>query len=202
MVWSKGKDNKGKGSGSSKPSVETKKTAEPKPAAANKTALDAEKLRAVSAMAEAAQKSQFAQVFSQAVGVLMRDANYRNLALKDLEFLLLPPVMAGQCVVANAKSEAGGAFVPAALALWARVSPAVDKRLSASLDGAIGLKPQEWRSGNIVWLITLAGSPRALSGLVKELSEKDFKGQQIKMRVADTSGRQSIQILNAAAAKA
>ena len=37
-----------------------------------------------------------AQTFAQIVAVLMRDANFRNLRLTDLEWLVLPPVMAGQ----------------------------------------------------------------------------------------------------------
>src|SRR5262245_29491842 len=43
-----------------------------------------------------ARQARFAQSFAQIVGVLMRDANFRNMRLADLEWLVLPPVMAGQ----------------------------------------------------------------------------------------------------------
>ena len=151
---------------------------------------------AVKAMGAVVQRAQFAQMFSQAVGVLMRDPLHMNLPIRDLEFMLLPPLMAGQCVVGNAKSSSDGPLVPVALALWARVSPSVDKRLNDSVDRAVPLKANEWTSGSIVWLVTLAGSPRALSELVKQLCEKDLKGQTVKMVISDKSGKRSVHVLN------
>ena len=81
-----------------------------------------------------------AQSFAQVVAVLMRDARFRNLKIADLEWLVLPPVMAGQFRLGHAglPSEPGkaqqGVAVPAALALWARVSPEVDKSVWEKLD--------------------------------------------------------------------
>jgi hemolysin-activating ACP:hemolysin acyltransferase len=146
------------------------------------------------AKAIAAQQQQFAQLFSQAIAVLMRDANYKNLPLRELEFLL-PPIMVGQCAVANSKITADGPAVPVALALWARVSPSVDQRLSQNLDKSIELKPNEWTSGNIPWLITIAGSTQVLSTFIKQLCDKEFPGQPVKMRAADKEGVRSVQVL-------
>lgn len=141
-----------------------------------------------------AQQAQFAQLFSQAVAVLMRDQNYKNLPLRELEFLL-PPIMGGQCAIANAKATADGPFVPVAMALWAKVSPAVDQQLGENLDKPVRLKPGDWTSGNIPWLITLAGSPPALASFVKQLCQKEFKGQSVKMRSTDKSGARTVQVL-------
>ena len=164
-----------------------------KPDATAAPAIDAAVAKSVGT---AAQQAQFAQLFSQAVAVLMRDANFKNLPLKDLEFLL-PPIMVGHCAIANAQTGEKGPFVPVALALWAKVSPAVDKRLSENLDLPIELKPNEWTSGSIPWLITLAGSTRAFPTFVKQLCENQFNGQQVKMRGADRSGKRSVQIVTA-----
>ena len=136
-----------------------------------------------------ARQSRMGQTFAQIVGVLMRDANFRNLRIADLEWLVLPPIMAGQFRFAHAvrqpddKTKQAGVSVPVAVALWARVSPQIDKGLSENLDKLVRLPPNQWASGNILWLMAVAGDPRAVPHFLKQLAEKEFKGQQVKMRV-------------------
>jgi hemolysin-activating ACP:hemolysin acyltransferase len=145
-------------------------------------------------MASAAQHQQFAALFSQAVAVLMRDKNYQHMPLKELEHLL-PPIMVGQCAIANTKAGAEGPLVPVALALWAKVSPEVDRRLGENLDKPIGLRPNEWTSGNIPWLVTIAGASQVLAPFLKQLCEKEFPGKPVKLRASDEAGVRSVQIL-------
>jgi hemolysin-activating ACP:hemolysin acyltransferase len=211
MIWGKGKSGKAaapesaeapqskSNGGESKAAAGSAAVAPARAAAAPASAGPASAGKSASATAQ--QQAQFAQLFSQAVAVLMRDANYKNLPLRELEFLL-PPIMVGHCAIANAKSAADGPFVPVALALWARVSPSVDKRLSENLEKPIELKPNEWTSGSIPWLITLAGSTKALPAFVKQLCDQQFKGQQVKMRASDKSGKRTIQLLSSGKAPA
>ena len=141
----------------------------------------------------------FAQSFAQIVSVLMRDPGYRSLAIADLEWLVLPAVAAGQFRLAHAPmpaegmpaegrpadgavSQERGALVPAAVALWARVSPLVDKALSENLDKGVRLSPGAWTSGDIVWLIAIGGHPRAVPAFLKQLREHEFKDRPVKMR--------------------
>ena len=42
---------------------------------------------------------------------------------------------------------------PVGLALWARVSPEVEERLASG--GANKLKPEDWNSGDTLWLVDL-----------------------------------------------
>ena len=149
-----------------------------------------------------ARQARFAQSFSQIVAVLMRDANFRNMRLADLEWLVLPPVMAGQFRLAQvpmpqgrakgqeagkapqgAKAQEGGVLVPMAVALWARVSPEIDKGLSESLDKQVRLRPNQWASGDKVWLMAVAGDQRAVPKFLEQLAVTEFKGQHVKMRV-------------------
>jgi cytolysin-activating lysine-acyltransferase len=139
--------------------------------------------------------SRFAQSFAQVVAVLMRDRNFRNMRLSDLEWLVLPPVMAGQFSLAQAPSphgrakgkeggeQDGGVLVPVAVAVWARVSAAIDKRLSENLDKPTRLGVGEWASGDIVWLMAVAGDQRTVPKFLEQLAANQFKGQQVKMRV-------------------
>ena len=151
----------------------------------------------------AAPQSRMAQAFSQIVAVLMRDPGYRNLRIADLEHLVLPPVMAGQFRLAlgtrmpdAGKAQQGSIHVPVAVALWARVSSQVNKGLSENLDKPVWLRPSEWTSGDIVWLMAAAGQPGALPEFLKQLAEKQFKGQQVKMRLGKSDGKFVVQTLS------
>ncbi len=141
----------------------------------------------------AAQKDKFSRDFAQAIAVLMRDANCKNLRLADLEWLLLPPLMAGQCKVAVSRYRKDGPIVPVAVALWARVSAAVDKRLSENLDKPPVLRANEWTSGDNIWLITLAGEKQVLAGLLADLQKTAFKGKPAKIRAQKKDGTMVVQ---------
>jgi cytolysin-activating lysine-acyltransferase len=163
-----------------------------------------------------ARQARFAQSFAQIVAVLMRDPNFRNMRLADLQWLVLPPVMAGQFRLAQvpmpqdtkgqeagkapqgAKAQEGGILVPMAVALWARVSPDIDKGLSESLDKEVRLRPNQWASGNIVWLTAVAGDPRAKPRFLKQLAETEFKGQHVKMRLRGPDGKVVVRALDPA----
>ena len=157
-----------------------------------------------------ARQTRLAQSFAQIVAVLMRDANFRKMRLADLEWLVLPPVMAGQFKLAQAPSpvgrakgqeggQEGGVLVPVAVALWARVSPQIDKTLSENLDKPVRLRPNEWASGDNVWLIAVAGDQRAVPRFLEELAKTAFKGQRVKMRLRGPDNKVVIKTLGQAA---
>ena len=127
--------------------------------------------------------------FAQIVTVLMRSPHYRHYTLGDLEWLVIPPLLTGQCRVAESKSKQNGVSVPVAVALWASVSAEVDKRLSENLHVPIRLRPDEWRSGDILWLIDAVGDPRVVPQLLRQLVETAFKGRQAKMRAPGENGK-------------
>ena len=150
-----------------------------------------------------------AQSFADIVGVLMRDPGFRNLRLADLEWLVLPPILSGQWRIARgaatsavAAPDASGAptkgslIIPVATALWASVSPAIDKRLREELDKPLMLRPNEWVSGKHLWLIAVGGDRRYVPKFVKSLSEMDFKDKDIKMRVNGPDGSVTVRSLN------
>jgi hemolysin-activating ACP:hemolysin acyltransferase len=131
--------------------------------------------------------------FAQVVTVLMRSPRYRHYTLGDLEWLVIPPLLTGQYTVANTSSKQNGVTVPVAIALWASVSADVDKKLSENLHLPIKLRPDEWRSGDVLWLIDAVGDPRAVPQLLKQLVETTFKGREVKLRVARENGKVTVQ---------
>lgn len=126
--------------------------------------------------------------FTQIIAVLMRSPHYKHYTLADLEWLVLPPLLTGQMSVAEASAQKDGPRFPIAVALWASVSAEVDKRLSENLQVPIRLRPDEWRSGDILWLIDAVGDARFVPQFVKQLDETVFKGRDVKMRARREDG--------------
>jgi hemolysin-activating ACP:hemolysin acyltransferase len=134
--------------------------------------------------------------FGEVVSVMMRAQQFRDLPLKQLQEVVVPPLMLGQFLVAEAQSKAEGFVTPVAAALWARVSKEVDQRLSQNLEGPVQLAPKDWNSGDIGWLIVLVGNVQALAPLLKQLQETTFKGHPVKMRARGKDGKRVVTTLS------
>jgi cytolysin-activating lysine-acyltransferase len=154
-----------------------------------------------------ARQSRMAQAFSQVVAVLMRDPNYRKLPLAELEWLVLPPLMAGQFQLGQVpapnkgakdqpKDQQGGMLVPVAVALWARVSSQIDAALSANLDKQLRLPANQWVTGDHIWLMAVAGDPRTLPPFLERLSKDMFKDKTVKLRAVGADGKITVKTLS------
>lgn len=139
-----------------------------------------------------------ALAFTQAVGVLMRSPHYKKLTLADLEWLVIPPLMTGQFRIGEAKPDDKGPSLPVAVVFWASVSPEVDKRLMETTGAAPQLKPEEWKSGDILWLLHAAGETRFVRFVVDQLTKTTLKGRQIKVLARDNDGNAKVHVLDAA----
>jgi hemolysin-activating ACP:hemolysin acyltransferase len=134
----------------------------------------------------------------EVVSVLMRAPQFRSVPLGEIQALVLPPLISGQFLVAEARSKSRGVITPVAIALWAKVSEEVDKRLSAELDKPIRLAPKEWNSGDIAWLIVLAGNAQAIAPMLKRLGERTLNRQPLKMRSKGKDGQMVVSTFQAA----
>jgi cytolysin-activating lysine-acyltransferase len=185
------------------------KAAEPPQPAPDQNAGDGDKgangaMPASGISPRAARQIRMAQSFSQVIAVMMRDPNFRKLPLSDLEWLVLPPLMAGQFRLAHlpdpqSGSEKTAMVAPVAVALWARVSPAIDKALSETLEEPARLPTDKWASGDKLWLMAVAGDPRALPSFLKQLQAKEFEGQEVKLRRRGPDGKVMVTTLEALA---
>jgi cytolysin-activating lysine-acyltransferase len=149
--------------------------------AVDRTEAPAAQNRAV--QSPAVDEIRFAVTFTRVVSVLTRSPHYKHYkhyTLSDLEWLVVPPILTRQCAVMEAKVN--GRQVPVAAALWASVSEEVDRRLSGDLTVPIKLRPDEWRSGETLWLIDAVGDPKAIPLLLQQLGATTFKGNNVKMR--------------------
>jgi hemolysin-activating ACP:hemolysin acyltransferase len=128
--------------------------------------------------------------FSMLTRLLMLSPEHQNLKLADLSWLVLPALQTRQALIAVARNK--GQARSTGAVLWALVSAEVDRRLSAQLDQPLRLQPQEWTSGDILWIVVGVGDPKVVEGLMRKLSEGPFKGRTIKMRGRGADGKMKI----------
>jgi cytolysin-activating lysine-acyltransferase len=144
----------------------------------------------------AAMARQSSAVVGDLVFLLMRDPRFKNFAIADLEWLVLPAVITGQYAMAHGE-RGDGVSVPIAAVLWASVSEEVDARLEENLHRPFRLTPTEWTGGEICWLAQTIGPPQMVNGLIEKLRPEHpaFKGRQVKMRVHADDRRMMVKIL-------
>ncbi len=140
----------------------------------------------------AAAAKHVAASFGEIVTLLMRSAADKTVTLQDLEWMVVPGLLSGQFAVADAQSKETGAVMPVGAVLWAFVSAEVDQKLSAALDQNVRLQPNEWRSGDIPWIVLAIGDPKVLGGLLQQLSGSVFAKQSPKMRARGSDGKVAI----------
>ena len=127
--------------------------------------------------------------FGQITNVLMRSAQYKQHTLADLEWLVVPAVMSGQFAIVEAQLKSSGMMAPVGVLLWARVSAEVDKRLlDSAAETPLRLKQEDWRSGDILWVIGAVGEPEMVQAMLKRKMESDWKDRPVKMRARDKAG--------------
>lgn len=141
-----------------------------------------------------------AMAFTQIVGVLMSSSHYKEYKVADLEWLVIPPLLAGQFRIGEATPKQG-ITLPVAVVLWARVSAEVDKRLMETDTLEVRLKPEEWTSGDILWLLHAAGQTRFVRHVVEQLSKTTFKGREVKVLGRDRDGKPKVHTLAASLAE-
>jgi hemolysin-activating ACP:hemolysin acyltransferase len=99
--------------------------------------------------------------------------------------MFLPAVLTGQVYVAEMMHKENGARAPVAAVLWASVSEETDKRLSSNPWQRPRLRPDEWKVGDQLWIIDLAGYLSALASSLKHLAATQFKDSIVKMLMRD-----------------
>ena len=130
----------------------------------------------------------FGAAFAKIVSLLMHSPAHNHLPLSDLRWLVVPPLLVDQFAIVEAVRAGAALPSPFAAALWARVSPEVDRRLSEDKDRSVRLAAEEWQSGDILWIIEAVGHPGIVPAFLEEFVAKQFPGRYPKMRVVGKQG--------------
>jgi hemolysin-activating ACP:hemolysin acyltransferase len=128
--------------------------------------------------------------------VFSRSQSHEHYALADIQWMIVPPVVLGQFYVAELEHKEHGVRAPVAAVTWAHVSPEVDQRLRAQDGERVKLAPTEWNSGEITWLIDMAGEPAALAATLRKLNVTTFASMPVHVWTVNSSGEKQVLMLS------
>ena len=135
---------------------------------------------------------EFSTKLGEIVGLLMRSRSHRFTMLAELEWMVLPALATRQLRVVEGTSQETGLVAPIAVVMWASVSAAIDQRLHQAIDQPIKLKPEEWRSGDVVWIIEAVGEQRAVTATLQHLKQNELKDRTVHLRVKGKDGQPAV----------
>lgn len=121
-------------------------------------------------------RSQVREAFGKVVMALMMIPRYRAQTLGDLQHLVLEPLIRDRVAIAYPSAPEQGALADmTGFAFWANVSEEVDARIREQIAAGVfpvRLKPEEWTSGSINWLLdVLAPDKRATASVIANFKQ-------------------------------
>ena len=78
------------------------------------------------------------------------------------------------------------------MVLWASVSDEVAERLG---QGTTKLRPQDWKSGDNLWVVEVISPFGGAEDMVKDLKEKVFPTRPISFVTVTTQGKKEVRVL-------
>lgn len=112
--------------------------------------------------------------------LLSQSSIHKNLFISDLEWMIMPAILLEQFRIFYGPNS------PAAVAIWAHVSEETDKRLRA---GESRLRADEWKGGDIPWLIELISPFGAQEEILADLSKAVFNAEPFNFHMSSDQGR-------------
>lgn len=106
----------------------------------------------------------------------MQSSHRRFQFISDLEWLLLPPLVGGQCKLYMKKEY------PVSFISWAFLDDDAEKRL---FHNAGKLRPDDWKSGDNLWVIDIVAPFGGVENMLRDIQKNEFPGQTIKLLTPD-----------------
>lgn len=143
-----------------------------------------------------APRDDMTRLLGQIVTLLGQSPGHRHVFVSDLEWMVLPALMARQARIWRRQTENGA--VPVIYASWALVDAGVEARLR---QGQLRLKPNEWRSGDRAWLIDLVAPFGGTDAALTELADQLFPGKTLHALVTSATGGFTVREIRGKAAE-
>jgi len=125
-------------------------------------------------------------VLGEIVWVLSQSRVHKNFFISDLEWLVMTPVLLKQVRIFYAPDR------PIGVAFWATVNEEVETRL---LSGSARLAPQDWKSGDRLWLVDLVAPFGGYEAMMTDLKEKVFPDRQFKFLALMKDGKKEVKVV-------
>ena len=113
--------------------------------------------------------------------LLSQSKVHKNLFISDLEWMVMPAILLEQFRIFY------GPDSPAAVAIFARVSEETDERLRTG--GQSKLRADEWKNGDIQWLIELITPLGGQEEVLQDLATSIFKEKPFNFHTVEGGKR-------------
>lgn len=135
------------------------------------------------------------ETFGKVALAMMVLPRYRHQSISDLNHILLEPLIRDRVAIASPKQEDENENLEtlAGVAIWASVSEDVDKNIREQIKAGVfpvRLKPEDWTSGKINWLLdVIAPNQRLTTSVITNfkqvVKEGDMRLHPIITRLVD-----------------
>jgi cytolysin-activating lysine-acyltransferase len=121
----------------------------------------------------------FGQVLGEIVWIMSQSMLHKTLFISDLEWMVMTPIALQQFRLFYDEEK------PIGVALWAFANNEVEARLLA---GGARLRPQDWRSGEKLWIVDVISPWGEVAGerlqtvMLKDLKDNVFPNRPLHMR--------------------
>ena len=106
---------------------------------------------------------------------------HKQFFISDLEWFVMTPILLKQFRLFYDKDK------PIGVAFWATVSAEVEERLAV---GTSRLRPQDWKSGDRLWVVEVIAPFGGAEEMVKDLKAKVFATKELKFLAVGEKGRE------------
>ena len=124
---------------------------------------------------------QVLEVLGEIVWLMSQSPLHKQFFISDLEWLVMTPVLLQQFRLFYDQSK------PIGVAFWATVNEEVEQRLTA---GTTRLRPQDWKSGERLWVVEVIAPFGGAEEMVKDLKTKVFPQRELKFLAVAPQGRE------------
>jgi cytolysin-activating lysine-acyltransferase len=116
-------------------------------------------------------------VLGEVVWLLTQSAQHKQaFFIGDLEWMVMPPILLQQFRMFHAKDK------PIGVILWAYVNDEVEQRL---LSGSARMRPQDWKSGDKLWIVEVLAPFGGTDEMLKDLKAKVFPDRELRFRAVE-----------------
>lgn len=121
------------------------------------------------------------EVLGEIVWLMSQSPLHKQLFISDLEWLVMAPVLNQQFRIFYAQDR------PVGVLFWAHASDEVAERLA---QGVTRLRPQDWKSGDQVWVVEAIAPFGGAEEMVRDLKEKVFGGREVRFLTVTNAGKE------------
>lgn len=110
------------------------------------------------------------------VMLYLQSSHRRFQFISDLEWLLLPPLVSGQCKLYMKKEY------PVSYISWAFLNEEAENHL---LKNGGKLRPEDWKSGNRLWIVDMVAPFGGIENMLNDIRRNEFPESEIRLVAPD-----------------